>query len=111
MKVQKKLWTLFNIIFSIIFLIIIIGTIFDNQAVLKKGNCILLLISMIITLLIWFLLFKFWKNKEINDKTEKKFVGILMLIIIAIQLFCSYQLAVNPSNQVTLALFMTLLNL
>ncbi len=78
MTIRKRIYFIFNIIFIIIFAIIILGTIFDNQSQIGSTKTVPLLISSILVgilvLSIYFLFVKrtILKNGEVEEKNINK---------------------------------------
>ena len=95
---KEKLYNIFLIVFSLIFALILVGTIFDNKSLITVSP-ITIILSFIIIGLILILIYKFI-NKKITDnlsiKKEIIIVGIIFLIILIYQLIYAYYMKSYP---------------
>ena len=80
MKIKQILYNLFLKSFLIIFIVIFLGTIFDNKSVLVAENPIYEITSFVI-ITIFFMIIYFIFLKKINDKTSLKKEIIIVSII------------------------------
>ena len=89
---KEKVYNIFLIVFSLIFALILVGTIFDNKSLITVSP-ITIILSFIIIGLILILIYKFI-NKKITDnlsiKKEIIIVGIIFLILLIYQLIYAY---------------------
>ena len=100
LNVKKKLYNIFLIIFSIVFVIIFIGTIFDNKNISIYTNPIFLIIGFIVTTFLLIFIYKFLNKKITNDLSTKKEIiifSIIFLLIIIIQIIVAKELISYPS--------------
>ncbi|MGN1299293.1 MAG: ABC transporter permease [Candidatus Scatovivens sp.] len=95
---KKNVYRLFEIMFSIIFLIIFIGFFFFDISVYCDVNPIISIISAIIILGIWLLIFKkiLSKSKQWSKRKEIIIVTITMFVIVGLQIIVVKYLRVNP---------------
>ena len=68
---KNKLYKLFLIVFSLIFSVILVGTIFDNKSLVKTTSPIIIIMSFLIIGTILILLYKFI-NKKLKDNLSLK---------------------------------------
>ena len=99
MKIKQILYNLFLKSFLIIFIVIFLGTIFDNKSVLVAENPIYEITSFVI-ITIFFMIIYFIFLKKINDKTSLKkeiiIVSIIFIIFCSIQLVYAYFMTMYP---------------
>lgn len=97
---KQKLYNVFLIIFSIIFITIFLGTIFDNKNVSIYTNPIILIICFIITALLLINIYKFLNKKIYSDISIKKEIiifSVIFLVITIIQIIIAKELISYPS--------------
>ncbi len=108
MNVKSKIYKLFNMIFSIVFAVILIGTIFDNQSQIKAVSALpLILCALIIgvVVILMYTLCMYIGKKKLSDNTyycgkisiKKEIIIFLILIscIIGLEIICGMKLRVS----------------
>lgn len=95
-KMKEKLLNIFNVFYLIIFAIVLLLSIFDNNSTLYGHyNCMLLII---VSSLIFCALYLLWKKiSSIEIKSKKRLIIFLFGIIILIQLIAGILFMNNPS--------------
>ena len=98
---KSQVYHFFNIIFAFLLTVILIGTVFDNQSQIKNTKISLLLFSITIVLFILICicyLLKKTKDIVITKRRETCLFMILMILIIIVEVFCGYNLAVSGAR-------------
>ncbi len=95
---KRKLYRIFNVIFALLFVVILLGTIFDNQSQMWSAKIIPLVISFVLVGVfvvgIYTLFVKIITNnstnedRNINLKKEINIFSILIICIIGIEILC-----------------------
>lgn len=95
---RKQIYNAFNIVFAFFLTVIVIGTIFNNQSQIKNTEVVPLLFSIAGVLFILVYIYRFFGKLDSKIMTKKKEIlifAIIMLLIITIEIFCGYNLAVS----------------
>lgn len=96
---KKFLYSLFLKIFFIVFIIIFIGTIFDNKSIFVVENPIYVIISLILITIFFLIVYKVFLKRvddNLNIKKEIRIVSIIFIVFLIFQVVYAFFLTCHP---------------